>query len=112
MKEIEKKIIKFLLEGKAYSDTAIMKNFGISEIELKEIYFNLIEQGYLETYEEYEKRENGVSNKKKCGSNCNGCSCNNHENDIEINEKKCCSEKDENLNKKNILVLTKKSLNL
>lgn len=112
MREIEKNIVNFLLEGSAYSDTAIMKNFGISEKELKEIYLNLIKNGYLETYEEYEKRESETSNKKMCGSNCNKCNCNNHENEVEVNEKKCCSEKDENLNKKNILVLTEKSLNL
>ena len=28
MRDIDFKVLKFLVEGKAYSDTAVMKNFG------------------------------------------------------------------------------------
>lgn len=119
MKEIEKKILRFLIDGKAYSDGAIIKNFGITESELKEIYKNLLEEGYLETYESYEKRsiqkkEDMNENSCGCGFSCSsgdkGCKSSKDENGCgceKTDEKKgCCGES--GLDKSKILVLTDK----
>lgn len=69
--EIDKKVIKFLLSAGVYSDLAITKNLGITYEELEKSYKNLLKEGYLETYEEYQKRE-----REECPShsNCNTCS--------------------------------------
>lgn len=69
--EIDKKVIKFLLSAGVYSDLAITKNLGITYEELEKSYENLLKEGYLKTYEEYQKRE-----KEECSShsNCNTCS--------------------------------------
>lgn len=76
MKKIDLKIIKFLNSGKAYSDTAIMKNLGISLEDLKESYLRLESEGYLESYENYIKKINKIST-SYCSHNCSNC-----ENDI------------------------------
>ena len=55
--EIDKKIIKFLLTAGVYSDLAIIKNLGITYEKLKKSYSKLLKSGYLETYEDYKKRE-------------------------------------------------------
>ncbi|MGL6114194.1 hypothetical protein [Cetobacterium sp. SF1] len=94
------KVIKFLVSGKAYSDTAIMKNIGIDEEELKEIYIILEKNGYLQSYEEFKKynqlEDGGCSTKGGCcGSSCSS-------------EKKCCSKEEEDYS--NIKVITQKAL--
>ncbi|MGL5123327.1 MAG: hypothetical protein ACRC6K_04095 [Fusobacteriaceae bacterium] len=107
MKNIEKEILKFLIEGKAYSDTAIKKNFGISDEELKIIYENLKAESYLETYEEFEKREKQRIKKEVNTSetkSCNGCSSG-------ACKKTPCSANTDMDNSK-ILVLTEKALML
>jgi uncharacterized membrane protein YgcG len=71
MDEMERKIMKFLVDGKAYSDTAIMKNFGIDYEQLQQIYKNLETEGYLETYAIYQTREENVTSG---GNGCGGCS--------------------------------------
>ncbi len=112
MCDLEKKILRFLIDGKAYSDEAIIKNFGISEEELKLIYENLLEEGYLETYasfEERQKSEREGMNENHCGTSCSSGSCGcKGEKDSQV-EKKCCVEKD--LDTSKILVLTEKALN-
>lgn len=78
MNDIEIKLIKFLLTAAAYSDTAAMKNLGITEEELKEIYISLEEKGYLESYAQYEARNpktgcsGGCCESRDCSS-CNKC---------------------------------------
>ncbi|MGL4392697.1 MAG: hypothetical protein ACRCSK_04635 [Fusobacteriaceae bacterium] len=76
MRDIERKIIYFIMDGKAYSDTAIMKNFGLEEEELKEIYANLKNNGYLETYQEFQKKKADLAEDiaRGCGS-CSSKSC-------------------------------------
>ena len=84
MKDIDIKVIKFLVSGKAYSDTAIVKNTGISFEELQNSYKRLTEEGYLEEYTDYLARTNNSfkSNETECsggcgscgGSSCSGCS--------------------------------------
>lgn len=100
MREINLEILKFLVEGKAYSDSAIMQNFGIDEPELKIIYENLAKDGYLEKYSEYEKRNKKNSNSHECGGECgSGCS----------DGKSCCSSSND-WDYDNIWVLTEKAL--
>ncbi|WP_294703569.1 hypothetical protein [uncultured Fusobacterium sp.] len=71
LKDIDIKVIKFLLSAGVYSDLAIVKNLGITYEELDEAYLRLLKEGYLETYEEYQKRE-----LEECSnhSNCESCS--------------------------------------
>ena len=57
MTELEVKIIKFLLSSAVYSENAIMKNFGIDRETLDKSFKILEDNGYLESYEEYMKRE-------------------------------------------------------
>lgn len=73
LKDIDIKVIKFLLSAGVYSDLAIVKNLGITYEELEESYTRLLKKGYLESYEEYKKRE-----QEDChsGSNCGECSKN------------------------------------
>ena len=74
LKDIDIKVIKFLLSAGVYSDLAIVKNLGITYEELDEAYLRLLKEGYLETYEEYQKRE-----LEECSnhSNCESCSTSN-----------------------------------
>ena len=87
MRDIDIKVIKFLISGKAYSDMAVMKNLGITKEELNESYNILIKNGYLESYNDYvAKTQNGFNSKKDdeyspscgscCGGSCGGCSNN------------------------------------
>lgn len=73
LKDIDIKVIKFLLSAGVYSDLAIVKNLGITYEELEESYTRLLKEEYLESYEEYKKRE-----QEDChsGSNCRECSKN------------------------------------
>lgn len=78
MKDIEIKLIKFLLTAAAYSDTAAIKNLGITEEELKAAYIYLEEKGYLESYDKYQARNSktgccgGCCENRECNS-CNKC---------------------------------------
>ncbi len=81
MRDIDVKIIKFLVSGKAYSDTAIMKNTGITFDELQESYEILTKEGYLENYTDYLARTQNSFNSREdeccsssCGKNCSSCS--------------------------------------
>ena len=83
MTELEIKIIKFLLSSAIYSENAIMKNLGIDKNVLDKSLKILEDNGYLESYEEFIKREklNEESDccktkKGKACSNCSSSSCN------------------------------------
>ena len=83
MTKLEIKIIKFLLSSAVYSENAIMKNLGIDKNILDKSLKILEDNGYLESYEEFIKREklNEESDccktkKDKACSNCSSSSCN------------------------------------
>ena len=83
MTELEIKIIKFLLSSAVYSENAIIKNLGIDKNILDKSLKILEDNGYLESYEEFIKREklNEESDccktkKGKACSNCSSSSCN------------------------------------
>ena len=83
MTELEIKVIKFLLSSAVYSENAIMKNLGIDKNILDKSLKILEDNGYLESYEEFIKREklNEESDccktkKGKACSNCSSSSCN------------------------------------
>ena len=83
MTELEVRIIKFLLSSAVYSENAIMKNLGIDKNSLDKSFKILEDNGYLESYEEFIKREklNEESDccktkKGKACSNCSSSSCN------------------------------------
>lgn len=91
MSELEIKIIKFLLSAAVYSENAIMKNFGIDEDKLKRSFSILEENGYLESYEDFMKREGlneeGDCCKTKSGSSaCSSCKSSSH-----CSSSSCCS---------------------
>lgn len=108
MRDIDFKILKFLVEGKAYSDTAVMKNLGITFEELQKSYEILIEEGYLELYTDYLARTKNSFNSKEtectssCGKNC--CS--------DEGEHSCssCSNNIPEEDYKNIKVITEKAV--
>ena len=83
MTELEIKIIKFLLSSAVYSENAIMKNLGIDKNILDKSLKILEDNGYLESYEEFMKRESlneeGDCCKTKKDSSCSSCSsCSSH----------------------------------
>ena len=83
MTELEIKIIKFLLSSAVYSENAIIKNLGIDKDTLNKSFKILEENGYLESYEDFIKRENlneeGNCCKTKKDSSCSSCSsCSSH----------------------------------
>ena len=85
MTELEIKIIKFLLSSAVYSENAIMKNLGIDKSILDKSFKILEENGYLESYEEFMKRESlneegGCCKTKKdrACSSCSSSSCSSH----------------------------------
>ena len=83
MTELEIKIIKFLLSSAVYSENAIMKNLGIDKSILDKSFKILEENGYLESYEEFMKRESlneeGDCCKTTKNSSCSSCSsCSSH----------------------------------
>lgn len=77
MTELEIKIIEFLLSAAVYSETAIMKNLGIDEETLKQSFAILEKNGYLESYEDFIKREalneNNDCCKTNASSSCSSC---------------------------------------
>lgn len=81
MTELEIKIIKFLLSSAVYSENAIMKNLGIDKNILNKSFKILENNGYLESYENFIKRE-GLNEETECCkikknkscSNCSSCS--------------------------------------
>lgn len=104
MRDIDIKVIKFLISGKAYSDTAVIKNLGISFEELQKSYNILLKEGYLENYTDYVKRTKNSFNYQEteynssCGKNCSDNSCSSCSNNI--------PEEDY----KNIKVITEKAI--
>jgi len=83
--ELEIKIIKFLLSSAVYSENAIMKNLGIDSDTLNKSFKILEENGYLESYESFIKREslNEIEDccktkKDKACSSCSSSSCSSH----------------------------------
>ena len=83
MTELEIKIIKFLLSSAVSSENAIMTNLGIDKSILDKSFKILEENGYLESYEEFMKRESlneeGDCCKTKKDSSCSSCSsCSSH----------------------------------
>ena len=85
MTELEIKIIKFLLSSAVYSENAIMKNLGIDSDTLNKSFKILEENGYLESYEEFMKRESlneegdcCKTKKDKACSSCSSSSCSSH----------------------------------
>lgn len=83
MNKIEKKVLDFLKTGMVYSDSAICKNIGITQQELDAIYENLLKEGFLESYSDFQKRTS-LTEKNCChnstGGNSSGC-CNSSEMD-------------------------------
>ena len=85
MTELEIKIIKFLLSSAVYSENAIMKNLGIDKSILDKSFKILEENGYLESYEEFMKRESlneegdcCYKKKDRACSSCSSSSCSSH----------------------------------
>ena len=85
MTELEIKIIKFLLSSAVYSENAIMKNLGIDSDTLNKSFKILEENGYLESYENFIKRESlnemgdcCKTKKDKACSSCSSSSCSSH----------------------------------
>lgn len=113
MNNIEKDVLEFLKSGMAYSDGAIMKNLGIDSVELEEIYDSLTKQGYLESYEDFLKRnpdyEKGEE-EKSCGGCSSGGGCSSKGG---CSSGGCssggCSSKDEDIDYSKIKVLTEKA---
>ena len=82
MSELEIRIIKFLLSSAVYSENAIMKNLGINKDTLDKSFKILEENGYLESYENFIKREKlneendcCKTKKDKACSSCSSSSC-------------------------------------
>lgn len=108
MRDIDIKVIKFLVSGKAYSDTAIMKNLGIDFDELKNSYNILLKEGYLENYTDYLARTSNSFNSKdsECSSSCGKNCC-------DTEEKNSCSSCQNSISEedyKNIKVVTEKAI--
>lgn len=77
MSELEINIIKFLLSASVFSENAIKKNFGINDVQLNKSFKILEENGYLESYDNFIKREalnEGDCCKTKKNSSCSSCS--------------------------------------
>lgn len=102
MNQIDKKVLQFLMSGRIYSDSAIMKNIGISKSELEQCYLNLTKDGYLETYSDFLKKNPEYNNTSKNNS-CSTCKCGDNSN--------CCSKKhqSETFDYDKIKVLTEKA---
>ncbi|MGL5982716.1 MAG: hypothetical protein ACRCZR_05255 [Cetobacterium sp.] len=110
MDKLELDVLDFLKSGMVYSDGAIMKNLGINEIELENVYASLMQKGYLESYEDFLKNnpdyEKGEE-EKSCGGcssggcstsgSCGGCGtsggCSSNDEDIDYSKIKVLTEK-------------------
>ncbi|WP_297432510.1 hypothetical protein [uncultured Cetobacterium sp.] len=112
MNNIEKNVLEFLKSGMVYSDGAIMKNLGIDSIELEEIYISLTNQGYLESYDDFLKR-NPDYEKGEEENSCGGCSSGGCSSKGGCSSGGCssggCSSKDEDIDYSKIKVLTEKA---
>ncbi len=82
MNDKEKNVLEFLKTGMIYSDSAICKNLGITQSELEKIYNNLLIEGYLETYENFFKRELEKEECNNCGKSCNSTCCKSSDDDF------------------------------
>lgn len=97
MNELEKKVLDFLTSGTVFSDGAILKNLGITQSELENIYSSLTAQGYLESYADFLKKN--PENSSKCssdGCSSGGCSsggCSSKNEDIDYSLVKVLTEK-------------------
>ncbi len=105
MKNIKYKILRFLIDGKAYSDNAIMKNFGVNSEELKTIYSELKSEGCLMSYLEYEEIEKNNKVETICMGKKNCESCPSFGKNCDVS--KCQTELE--MDKSKILVLTEKA---
>lgn len=82
MTDLEIKIIKFLLSAAVYSENAILKNLGIDKNTLDFNFKNLESKGYLESFENFMKRESlniegdccKSKQEKNIQSSCGSCS--------------------------------------
>lgn len=112
MNNIEENVLEFLKSGMVYSDGAIMKNLGIDSIELEEIYISLTNQGYLESYDDFLKR-NPDYEKGEDESSCGSCSSGGCSSKGGCSSGGCssrgCSSKDEDIDYSKIKVLTEKA---
>lgn len=113
MNNIEKNVLEFLKSGMVYSDGAIMKNLGIDSNELEKIYTSLMDQGYLESYEDFLKR-NPDYEKGEEEHSCNNCSSNGCSSKTGCSSGGCssggCSSKDDkDIDYSKIKVLTEKA---
>lgn len=83
MTDLEIKILKFLLSAAVYSENAILKNLGIDKETLDNNFKTLEEKNYLESFEEFMKRENlniegdccKTRKETSTSSSCNSSSC-------------------------------------
>lgn len=82
--ELEKKLIKFLLTAAVYSENAIIKNLGIDKETLIFLFSDLEKKGYLESYEEFLKRES-LNENSCCKNKMTHCCLNSN------SSKNCCS---------------------
>ncbi len=111
MNKIETAVLDFLKSGMVYSDGAIMKNLGINELELENIYNSLTKQGYLESYEDFLKR-NPDYEKGEEEHSCGGCSsggCSSSSCSSGGCSSGGCSSKDDDIDYSKIKVLTEKA---
>lgn len=107
MTKLERKVLDFLMSGMVYSDNAIMKNLGIDSLQLEEVYNSLTSQGYLESYEEFLKRNPDYEKgeEEKCCSSSSCSSCSNKSGGCSSS----CASKDEDIDYSKIKVLTEKA---
>lgn len=104
--DLEKKLIEFLLTAAVYSENAIIKNLGIDKETLTFLFSELEKKGYLESYEDFLKREN-LNENSCCKDRITHCCSNNK------SGKNCCSG---NIfsgveDYSNIKILTEKAVN-
>lgn len=112
MTDLEVKIIKFLLSAAVYSENAIMKNFGISKEQLDKSFKILEENNYLESYDNFIKKE--ILNEEDCcktkSSSCSSCSSGRCH--LSSNSDSCCSTNifSDMTDYSNIKVITEKAV--
>ncbi|WP_297595878.1 hypothetical protein [uncultured Cetobacterium sp.] len=112
MNNIETKVLEFLMSGMVYSDGAIMKNLGLSAEELENIYTSLTSQGYLETYEEFLKKNPDYAKgeeEQSCGSGCSSGGCSSGGCSSGGCSSGGCSSQDDDIDYSKIKVLTEKA---